>query len=60
MATGLVAMLVVVGLARTYLGAHYFTDVLAGYLIGFVWADLVILAGYLLGCRWQQCLPDKR
>jgi undecaprenyl-diphosphatase len=43
--TILVAALVVllIGLSRIYLGVHYATDVVGGYLIGFVWADLWVL-----------------
>ena len=30
------------GLSRIYVGAHWFSDVLGAYLIGFVWLNLVI------------------
>ncbi|MCL5110745.1 MAG: phosphatase PAP2 family protein [Chloroflexi bacterium] len=32
-----------IGLSRLYLGVHYFTDVVAGYLAGFVWVDAVLI-----------------
>jgi len=35
-------LLIVGGIARIVLGAHWSSDVLGGYLIGFVWAALLI------------------
>jgi undecaprenyl-diphosphatase len=43
-ANGLAAVLVLaIGASRMYLGVHYPSDVLAGWLIGFIWVTLCIL-----------------
>lgn len=47
----LAALVLAVGVSRLYLGVHYFTDVIAGYLAGFLWADAVILGGQALARR---------
>ncbi len=36
-------LLIAIGLSRLYLGAHYPTDVIAGYAAGLVWLSLVYL-----------------
>lgn len=36
-------LLVAIGISRLYLGAHYPTDVIAGYAAGLVWLSLVYL-----------------
>lgn len=36
-----VAMMLLIGYSRLYLGDHYLTDVLAGYALGLFWAGLV-------------------
>lgn len=42
------AIIGLIGLSRLYLGVHYLTDVVAGYLAGFFWTDAVIVSGWLL------------
>ncbi|MBI3968657.1 MAG: phosphatase PAP2 family protein [Chloroflexi bacterium] len=44
-------IILLIGLSRLYLGVHYFTDVVAGYLAGFVWTDAVIIGGHFLERR---------
>jgi undecaprenyl-diphosphatase len=45
----LFALIILIGLSRLYLGVHYLSDVLVGYVIGFVWLVLSIkLHKYLL------------
>jgi undecaprenyl-diphosphatase len=49
---GAMALLVAsIGLSRLYLGVHYATDVLAGYLAGFIWLDSIIIGGHVLQRR---------
>jgi undecaprenyl-diphosphatase len=43
LAAGCAAFILLVGVSRMYLGAHWPSDVAAGYVIGFVW---------LLALRW--------
>ena len=45
----LIALLI--GLSRLYLGVHYLTDVVAGYVAGIAWTDAVIIGGHLLTRR---------
>ena len=49
---GALALLVfLIGLSRLYLEAHYLSDVIAGYLAGFLWTDAVILGRQALASR---------
>jgi membrane-associated phospholipid phosphatase len=51
MIAGLVVLALLIGASRVYLQAHYFTDVIAGWLAGFVWAEAVIIGSQLLVSR---------
>lgn len=46
-----VALSVTVGLSRIYLGVHYPTDVLAGWVVGLVWATVCWMIARLLQQR---------
>ena len=41
--SGLLILVFLIGLSRLYLGVHYLTDVVAGYIAGFLWVDAVII-----------------
>lgn len=41
-----------IGLSRLYLGVHYFSDVLAGYVAGLVWLSACI-SGVEVALRWR-------
>jgi len=48
---GLLVLVLLIGASRIYLQAHYLSDVIAGYIAGFVWADAVIIGSQLLVTR---------
>jgi len=48
-------LIVLIGPSRVFLGAHWASDVVGGYLIGTIWLILLILA-----YRWAlQSVPEK-
>jgi undecaprenyl-diphosphatase len=49
--SGLVLLVLLIGLARLYLAAHFVSDVIAGYFAGLLWTDAVILGGRVLSMR---------
>ncbi len=51
LAFGLVVLVLLIGVSRIYLQAHFLSDVLAGYVAGFVWSDAVILGSKVLSTR---------
>jgi membrane-associated phospholipid phosphatase len=56
----LLTLVLLIGLARLYLEAHYLSDVIAGYMVGFVWTDTVILAGRMLTLRTRHHRASAR
>jgi undecaprenyl-diphosphatase len=48
---GTALLILAVGFSRIYLGAHYFSDVIGGYLLGTVWL--------LLGIGLLECTPAR-
>ncbi len=51
LAIGLILLVLLIGLARLYLEAHYLTDVVAGYFAGILWTDSIILGNRALSVR---------
>ena len=50
----LVLIALLIGVARLYLGVHYLTDVVAGYVAGIAWTETVIIGAHLLGRRGRR------
>jgi undecaprenyl-diphosphatase len=46
---GLALLVLLIGWSRVYLGVHYLSDVVAGFLAGFLWAEAAIVGAHLLG-----------
>lgn len=51
LSAALVVLVLLIGLARLYLEAHWLSDVIAGYAAGFLWTDAVILADRVITGR---------
>lgn len=52
---GALVLAVLIGISRVYLGAHYFSDVVAGFIAGLAWL-LIVSAGFDAGTwvsRWR-------
>jgi undecaprenyl-diphosphatase len=57
-----IVLAVLIGISRIYLGAHYFSDVAAGFLAGLAWL-LIVSAGFDAGSwltRWRSGRPAAR
>lgn len=52
----LIALMLLIGISRVYLSVHYATDVIAGWLLGFMW---LMLAKYFLIDRRRKLSPDN-
>ncbi|QUR65772.1 phosphatase PAP2 family protein [Mycobacterium spongiae] len=50
-----IAMIALIGFSRPYLGVHFITDVLAGWLLGAAWAAAVIV----LASSWLRVQPSE-
>jgi membrane-associated phospholipid phosphatase len=57
-AGALLLMVLLIGGSRLYLGVHFLTDVVAGYLAGFLWTDAVIIGSHFLTVRRRARSPQ--
>jgi len=48
---GAILLAILIGLSRLYLGVHYVSDILGGYLLGFLWLIVGISIAVYLGSR---------
>jgi len=56
---GALILAVLIGISRIYLGAHYFSDVVAGFIAGLAWL-LIVSAGFDAGTwveHWRMARP---
>lgn len=56
----LTLLVMLIGISRIYLQAHYLSDVIAGYLVGVLWTLAVIIGSQLLAVRGIPRLPGQR
>lgn len=56
----LTALVILIGISRIYLQAHYLSDVIAGYLVGLLWTVAVIIGSHVLVVRGVPRLPGQR
>ncbi|HMC29816.1 MAG TPA: phosphatase PAP2 family protein, partial [Candidatus Angelobacter sp.] len=52
--TAAVLLIIAIGLSRIYLGVHYPSDVLAGYLAATVWVSAVIVLDHVRKARFSR------
>jgi len=57
---GALAIVLVVGATRVYLGAHWFTDVLGGYALGGMWLCVVVAGSLVVRSRETGKGPEAR
>ena len=55
-----VTLTALIGLSRLYLGEHFLSDVLNGYLVGALWALLGILLAEWLSTKIRKARPVPR
>ena len=54
-----VLLILLVGVSRLYLEVHYATDVVGGFVAGFIWADTVIIGSRFLKSRRKRQLGSS-